>query len=52
MKAQVIENKLLNMLTWLEGLFCDVPKEPTKKMVKANTKNKAKPFSLSSLEVN
>jgi len=45
MKAGVIENKLLNMLTWLEDLFCDVPKEPTKKMAKANTKNKRNIFT-------
>ena len=45
MKAEVIETKLLNTLTWLEDLFCDVPKEPTKKMAKANTKNKRNIFT-------
>ena len=45
MKAEVIENKSLNMLTWLEDLFCDVPKKPTKKIAKANTKNKRNIFT-------
>ena len=40
-----MENKLLDMLTWLEDLFCDVPKEATEKMAKGNTKNKRNIFT-------
>ena len=40
-----MEKKLLNVLIWLEDLFCDVPKEPTKKMAKANRKNERNIFT-------